>query len=163
VEIIENLFGLHEENLQIYQMMVRAFTVFFTSLVMVRISGIRTLGKHSAFDNLTVLMLGAILGRAVVAADQPFFGSIIATFVIILLHRLVSWITFRNKKTGKFFKGAPLLLMKDGKKVQKNVRKTFITDEDISEALRHDINVASLDRINEVYLERSGEISFVKK
>jgi uncharacterized membrane protein YcaP (DUF421 family) len=162
VELFNDILGLDAENLQPYQMAFRAVTILFISLLMLRISGIRTLGKQSAFDTLTSLMLGSIMGRAVVA-NQSFFGSILATFLLMLLHRLTAWITFRSKKTGSIIKGEGLLLMKDGDWKKENLMKSHITEEDIMEALRHDVNVNSLDKIKEVYLERSGEISIIKK
>lgn len=143
-------------------MVARAVIIFFTSLVFVRIAGIRTLGKQSAFDTLTSLMLGAIMGRAVVT-NQSFFGSILATLVLMLLHRLMAGIAFRNKKIGAVIKGKSLLHMKSGKKEQKNLTRSFITEADILEALRHDANITSLDKIKEVYLERSGDISIIKE
>jgi len=163
MEVIENLFGLDEHKLETYQMIARAFVIFFVALLLIRVSGIRTLGKQSAFDNLTALILGAIMGRAIVSAEQPFFGSILATLVIMVLHRVVAWITYRSKKMGVILKGRELLLIKNGEPNEKNMKQTHITREDILETLRKDVNVPSLDTIKEVYLERSGEISFIKK
>lgn len=163
MEVIENLFGLDEHKLETYQMIARAFVIFFVALLLIRVSGIRTLGKQSAFDNLTALILGAIMGRAIVSAEQPFFGSILATLVIMVLHRVVAWITYRSKKMGVILKGRELLLIKNGEPNKKNMKQTHITREDILETLRKDVNVPSLDTIKEVYLERSGEISFIKK
>lgn len=163
MELIKNLLGIEVEKLQAFQMVDRAIVIFFAAIVLVRVSGIRTLGKQNAFDNLTALILGAIMGRAIVAAEQPFFGSILATLVIMLLHRLLSWITFHSKKSGLLFKGRHLLLIKDGKRFQKNLERANITEADILEALRKDVNTSSLDKIREVILERSGEISFIKE
>jgi uncharacterized membrane protein YcaP (DUF421 family) len=162
VEFFNDILGLDAENLQPYQMAVRAVLIFFISLLLLRISGIRTLGKQSAFDTLTSLMLGSIMGRAVVAS-QSLLGSILATFLLMLLHRLTAWITFRSKKTGSIIKGEGLLLMKNGIWKRKNLMKSHITEEDIMAALRHDVNLNSLNKIKKVYLERSGEISIIKK
>jgi uncharacterized membrane protein YcaP (DUF421 family) len=162
MEFFNDVLGLEVEKLQPYQMTARAVVVFFTSLILLRIAGIRTLGKQSAFDTLTSLMLGAIMGRAVVT-DQSFFGSILAALVLMLLHRLTAWIAYRSKITGAIIKGESLLLMRDGNWERKNLSRSHVTEEDIMEALRHDINITSLDKIREVYLERSGEISIIKE
>jgi uncharacterized membrane protein YcaP (DUF421 family) len=162
LEFFNDILGLDVEKLQPYQMAARAVVIFFISLLLVRISGIRTLGRQSAFDILTSLMLGSILGRSVVAS-QSFFGSILAVFLLMLLHRLTAWVTYRSKKTGAIIKGEELLLMKEGEWKKNNLSKSHITEEDVMEALRHDINKTSLDEIREVYLERSGEISIIKK
>jgi uncharacterized membrane protein YcaP (DUF421 family) len=162
MELLNDLLGLDAEKLEPYQMIFRAIIVFFTTLIFIRIAGIRTLGKQSAFDTLTSLMLGAIMGRAVVT-EQSFFGSILATLVLMLLHRLVAWVTFKSKKAGAIIKGRNILLMRGGEKQKKNFAATHITEEDIMEVLRHDLNTTSLDKIKEVYLERSGNISIIKE
>ena len=163
MQFIENLFGLDAEKLTAYQMIARGIFTFFISLLLIRISGIRTLGKQSAFDNLTTLMLGAILGRGIVSSNQNFFGAIVAVCVIMLLHRLIAWITFRSKKTGIVFKGEDLLLMKNGRIIIENLKSSNISEEDILESLRKDVNSNSFVNIKEIRLERSGDISFVKK
>jgi uncharacterized membrane protein YcaP (DUF421 family) len=162
MEFIENLVGLNVEKLETIQMIIRAIIVFFISLLFVRISGIRVFGRQAAFDQLTALMLGAVMGRVIVSADQPFFGTIIAAFVIMVLHRLVAYITFLSKKTGTLLKGSELVLIKDGKMQYDNMKRATITKEDITEALRQDLNTDTLDQIKTAYLERSGEISFIK-
>ena len=102
-------------------------------------------------------------GKPTLRFKYFLFGTILAGFVMMLLHRVTAWISFHNKKAGSFFKGKKVLLMKDGQKHDNNLSKTLITEEDILEALRHDVNTASPDKIKEVYLERSGNISFVKE
>jgi len=159
---INEIFGLDAERLNALQMIARAITTFFVALLLIRISGLRTLGKQTSFDQLTILMLGAIMGRGVVTPSQPFFGAMLAVLVIMLLHRLLAWITFKSKSAGWIFKGEPLLLIKNGRKNMHNLKMCNISEDDLLEALRRDLHLDSLDEIKEAYLERSGEISFIK-
>src|SRR5687767_128891 len=159
---LEDLLGIHVENLAAYQMCCRAFVVFFIALIYIRIAGIRIFGKQSAFDNFTSLMLGAIMGRACVA-DPSFYGSLLATLVIMLLHRLIALLTYHNRKAGTVFKGTHRLLWKNGQLQEKNLKSSYITEKDIQEALRKNLHLNSMENVNEVYLERSGEISFIVK
>ncbi len=163
MEFLNNLFGLDTQRLSECQMVVRAVVAFFTALIFIRIAGIRTLGKQSAFDTLTLLMLGAIMGRAVVSAQSSFFGSLLAALAIMLLHRFISWITFKNKSIRKIIEGESILLMKDGIKISKNLSKSLITEEDILESARQSANLGNCNEVQEAYLERSGEISIIKK
>jgi uncharacterized membrane protein YcaP (DUF421 family) len=162
MEWISSLLGLHTEQLNTLQMIARAIIIFFVSLLLIRIAGIRTLGKKTVFDYLTILILGSILGRGIVAANQPFFGSLATVAVIMLLHRGIAWITYKSKKAGRIFKGDALPLVKNGRRNNENLKKANISQEDIAESLRLVLQVDSIDEIKEAYLERSGDISFVK-
>lgn len=162
MEWFDQLLGLSTDRLNVYQMSVRAIIVFFTGLLYIRIAGVRTLGNFSVFDKLTLLIVGSMLGRTIMIGDEPFFAVLAAALVIILLHRIISWITLKSSKMGVVFKGSPVLLVKDGHKSIQAMNKERITDNDLDEALRkageNDIN-----NVKEAWLERSGEISVIKK
>ena len=154
-------FGLHTESLNMCQMLLRGLVVFAVGLLMIRIAGLRTLGKQTAFDQLTLLVVGSILGRSVVTGKN-FFGALAAVFLIVLLQRFLAWITYRSKTMGKIFKGQPLVLISYGQKQEDNMSKSLITDEDLKEALHLSMNTDKTDKVREAYLERSGQISFIK-
>jgi uncharacterized membrane protein YcaP (DUF421 family) len=161
MDILNELLGLHEEKLNAMQMCFRALIVFFAALIFIRIAGLRTFGRTSSFDKTTALILGAVLGRSIVS-NQSFFGSLAACLLIMLLHRLIAWVGFTSKTAGKIFKGEPLLLYKDGKYVRSNMRRTHITEDDITEAIHLLPNLDKMSEVKEAYLERSGEISIIK-
>lgn len=157
-----NLVGYDEQKLVLHQMVIRAIIIFFIALVYIRIAGMRTFGKKTIFDQVTVLMMGAILGRAVVT-NQPFFSTLIATLVLMLLHRFTAWITFRSHKAGLVLKGSAVLLVKNGELQKENMSKTHITVEDIRESLRLEGHLPEIDKVKECHLERSGNLSIVMK
>lgn len=157
-----NILGLDAGELKAYQMMARAVVMFFTSFIFLRIAGIRLLGKLSAFDHLTVLMLGAMMGRAIVTS-QSFGGTLLAAFTIILLHRIAAVLSYHNKAAGAIFKGEPIALIKDNEEQRPNMKQAHITIHDIMEALRSELNTEDFSKIKNAYLERSGKISIVEK
>jgi uncharacterized membrane protein YcaP (DUF421 family) len=159
---LKELLGTHAEDLGPHQMAARAVIMFAVSLVLIRISSLRLLGKQTAFDHLTVLMLGAMLGRAIVVA-QSMTGSILAASVIILLHRVSAWLTFKSRFAGSLMKGRALQLIKDQEYVENNLSKAHITKNDIEEALRTELNSTDISKIKEAWLERSGKISIIEK
>ena len=84
---IHILFG-HGSELDTLQMTVRGIVIFALTLVMIRLAGQRTFGKRSPVDNVVIIMLGAVLSRAVVGAS-PFIPTVVASFAIVLIHRLL--------------------------------------------------------------------------
>lgn len=161
MEWLDHLFG-KEDHLNTLQMSVRAVLVFLTALIIMRIGCSRTFGKEAALDNVVIILLGGVLGRVVTGAS-PFLPAMSACFSIILIHRLLAWICMYDHKVGNLIKGSKILLFNNGKPVTKNLKKTLITIDDLHEGIRLNLNEDDTGHVKDIFMERNGEISVVKK
>lgn len=158
---LKNYWGINED-LGLIELSLRALAMFGIALALLRLSGMRPFGKGSAFDNVIIFLLGGILSRGVVGAT-PFFSTIAGAIVLLIAHRLLAWASFESRGAGKVFKGRETLLYSDGIFHEKTLRLHGISVNDIEEQLRIKTQFESVKQVDEVYLERNGEISFVKK
>ena len=159
-QFIEHLFGSGDE-LGVLQMSARAFLMFFIALILVRISGRRSFGAGSPFDNIVVIMLGAILSRGVVGAS-PLVSTIGAGIVICVVHRLLAILAARSHTAGRYLKGGHGLLYKNGELNKKAMQRFNLSVGDVEQGVRLAGNVGSLEEVREVWMERSGQISVIK-
>jgi uncharacterized membrane protein YcaP (DUF421 family) len=150
------------KELTFYQMSLRALVVFILGLILVRLSGRRSFGMKMPFDNVIVILLGAILSRAVTGAS-PFIPVICASAVIVLLHRLCAWIALYHHGFGKLIKGREEVLYADGKINHESMKDVLVSEKDLIEGIHINANIDSLEQVDKVYLERDGQISVVKK
>jgi uncharacterized membrane protein YcaP (DUF421 family) len=162
MEAFYRLIGEGSGCLTWFQMGLRALMLFVIALIFLRISGRRSFGLRSPFDNVISILLGAVLSRAVTGAS-PFFPTIIAALVIASLHRIFAWISLHSHAFGKLIKGSPKQIVKDGKIIRKNMDRCLVTDRDLEESIRLEAGVDSLDDIASAYVERGGTISLIKK
>jgi uncharacterized membrane protein YcaP (DUF421 family) len=160
MEIINTIFG-EGQDLTILQMSGRAFIMFFITLALIRISGMRSFGFKTAFDSIIVIMLGAVLSRAVTGAS-PAIPTIAAGLVLCLTHRLFAFISVKNEKISHFMKGKELSLYKNGKMNDRNMQRCNISKGDLMEGVRINANTDTLAEVNEIFMERNGKISVVK-
>ncbi|HSC38324.1 MAG TPA: YetF domain-containing protein [Chitinophagaceae bacterium] len=144
------------------QMMVRAVIVFLLTLVMIRIAGLRTFGKKSAVDNVVLIILGAVMSRAVVGVS-PFIPITAACFMLVIIHRLLAWLSVYSGFIGRLAKGERICLLKDGIIMEENLTKAMISHKDLMESVRLMTNEDGLGHVKDIYLERSGELSVIKK
>jgi uncharacterized membrane protein YcaP (DUF421 family) len=161
MNILIELFGV-EQEVNPAQMALRALVIFFIAVCLVRISGRRSLGTHTAFDMIFNILLGAILSRAVVGAS-PFLGTVISCIVLAFLHRLFGLLAVFFPFIGSFIKGSTILLYDNRRFLKKNLLRAQVSKKDISEQIRLKMNGHPLDEIEKIYMERNGEMSFVKK
>jgi uncharacterized membrane protein YcaP (DUF421 family) len=149
-------------HLNSIQMGIRAILVMIGALLIFRISGQRTFGMHTAIDNIVMIILGGILGR-VITGGAPFLPGMFATLVIVLLHRLLAWICLYNHDIGNIIKGRKLSLYKNGVLNTKTRKQALLSDADFMEGIRLATGSESLEGVDEVFIERNGRISVVKK
>ena len=159
--IIIELFG-EGRDLNALQMSCRTVVMFIIALALIRIAGIKTFGKNSAFDNIIIIMLGAILSRGVVGVS-PFFPVVISGLTMVLMTRIISILSIYNKAFGKLVKGQSRSLFKNGTINKLNLHKSLLSENDLMESIRKEGNTTSLEDIEEAFLERDGTISVIKK
>lgn len=162
-EILDTVFGLHEQTLTWWQMSARAVGVFFAALFIIRIGSHRIFGKNTAFDIILGIIYGSVLSRAI-TGNSPFWPTLAAAFTLVMLHKALAMIAYHsNFGFGNLIKGRPQLLVKDGKLQEKEMRDNSVTKSDLLEALRSSGATTDLDKIDVAYLERSGSISIILK
>ena len=161
MNILHEIFG-QGKDLTTLQMSARGAAVFLIALILIRISGRRSFGVRTPLDNIVVILLGATLSRAVVGAS-PFIPVVITSFVIVLLHRFLSFLTSGNKKLASVIDGESILLFRDGSFIPENVKKALVSKEDIMQAVRKSALTDDLNKIDRIYMEHNGEVSALKK
>lgn len=156
-----NIFG-QGKNLDTLQMCSRGIMVFLITLILIRIAGRRSFGLRMPLDNIITILLGAILSRAVVGAS-PFLPVIICSFLVVCLHRLLSLFIVKSERFGRAIEGEKILLFTKGKFIAKNMERGLACREDIMQGIRKSALTEDMDKVENVYMERNGEISLVKK
>ena len=144
------------------QMAARAAVIFCICLLLIRISGRRSFGQHSPFDAATTVLLGAVLSRGVVGAS-PFWATVAAAAVLVLMHRGFGWLSVRWDGFDVWVNGKERSLVVDGRKLDREIAKSLITNRDLAEAVRKKIGEFDLTRVRLATLQRDGEISILEK
>lgn len=160
-DFIYKFFG-EGKDLNALQMADRAFVMFFITLFLIRLAGMRTFGQKSAFDMIIVIMLGATLSRAVTGAS-PFLPTVAAGAALALVHRLLAILSIFNETIGLIIKGKKIILFQDNKPIKANMVQCSVSYKDLQEQVRLMLNEATMDNVKEIYMERSGKISVIKK
>jgi uncharacterized membrane protein YcaP (DUF421 family) len=151
-----------KEDIGILECAARAAVMFVIMVVMIRLSGMRSFGKGDVFDNILTILLGAVLARGIIGAT-PYLSAVAGGATILLVHSLLSNLSFYHKWIGRVVKGKCMILYRNGEYHRENMNTANITENDIQEQLRLKLNANSLDDVEEIYFERTGKVSFVKK
>ncbi len=150
------LFG-QGEQLDALQMTLRAVAVFVLTLLMIRVSGRRSVGQHRAFDACTTVLLGSVLSRAVVGAS-PFWPTMAAGVAIVVLHRLIAMASLRWAWFEAMVSGDKRELVRRGRRDEHEMQRALITPRDLDEAVRKRTGDEATP-MERAVLERDGRIT----
>ena len=144
-----------------WEFIIRGAVVYCALLLMMRLSGRRTVGQFTPFDLLVVMLLSESVSNSLNGSDDSLVGGLIVATTLIALNIMVAVATARSHKLADLIDGTPVLLGRDGMifdKVRKSVR---VSEDDIQQAL-HEAD-CSLDKVQCIFLEADGTISILQK
>ncbi len=160
MEQIQQILGIGTDSLAWYQAALRAVIVYIAALAMVRIGEKRFMGKNTAFDVILGVILGSVVSRAV-NSTESILPTILAGFVLVGLHWLMSVISYHSDRLGDVFKGTTRQLVKEGEIQWDAMQKSHISQKDLMGQVRSEGNTDDLSSVKKAYLERSGQISVI--
>jgi uncharacterized membrane protein YcaP (DUF421 family) len=141
---------------------LRGIVIFAFLYVLMRLIGRRELSTLEPFDLILLIILGDAVQQGLTQDDYSLTGAMLAVGTIALLQIGISYTSFRFPRLRPFLDGQPLVIVQDGKPIDRTMRRERITLADVAEAARKQ-NIASLDEVKWAVMETSGSISFIKK
>jgi len=144
-----------------WEFIVRAGTVYIVLLVMVRLTGKRTVGQFTPFDLVVVLLLSESVSGAINAQDQSLPGGLIAAGTLLALDWLIAYGSSRSKRFDVLVQGNPVLVGRDGVIYDEVLRSQRVPRGDIDKALR-DAD-CQIEDMRMAILEADGNINIMKR
>ncbi len=141
---------------------LRAVALWGFVFVLTRVIGRRELSSLAPFDLILLIVLGDSIQQGLTQDDYSVTGAIIAVGTIAGLQVLFSYVSFRFKPLRPVLDGEPIVIVQDGKPIERNLHRERLAVEEVMEEARLQ-QISDLDDIEWAVLEPSGNISFVKK
>ena len=137
---------------------VDAVALVAVIVAVVRVVGLRSFSKMSAFDFAITVAMGSILASVVLDPTTSFLAGGFAVVCLLGVQWLVAQARLTNDAIESTVDNAPLLLMRDGAILDDNLRRARVTRADLRAKLR-EANVMHMDEVRAVVFETTGDIS----
>jgi uncharacterized membrane protein YcaP (DUF421 family) len=160
----ETFLGLSVEpkDLTFVQISLRGIIVFLVTLITMRLGHKRSLSRKTPFDAVLLVILAAVLSRAI-NGSAAFFATLGGGVVLVVLHRLFAHLAYYSHGFGILVKGKPDVIVRDGECDFPMMRRNHVSMHDLEEDMRLGARIDDLSRVRLARVERSGDISFIKK
>jgi uncharacterized membrane protein YcaP (DUF421 family) len=144
------------------EIVVRASVIFFFLLLLMRGLRKRTLGEMSPLQMILLIVIGDLVQQGVTQEDYSLTGAVLAVGAFAFWITLLDFATWRSALVRRVLEGVPLVLVEDGKPVEKTLRLEQIPWDEVLEAARQQ-GIADVGEIRLAVLEVNGRMSFITR
>lgn len=139
---------------------IRAVFAYVFIIFILRIVGRRELSTLAPTDLVLLVVLGDLVQSGVTQSDDSVTGIALAISTFALLTLATSFLTYKSRRAQTVIEGEPLILIEEGKPIDRNLRAQRLNVDDLAEEARAN-GIESLEDVKWCVLESSGSMSFI--
>lgn len=151
---------IYSSDYGVIRVLVIAPLAYIALVVMLRISGKRTLSKMNMFDWVVTVALGSMLASTIISKSTALVEGVLGMGALILLQFIITWLSVRSDRVSELVKGEPTLLYHRGEFLQSQMKRSRVTESEVQAAAREQGNGA-LEQVDAVVLETDGTFSVI--
>lgn len=129
-------------------------------VLMLRMSGNRTLSKMNAFDLVVTVAFGSTLSTILVNENVSLATGLAAIALLVALQFAITWTSVRSRFLGAAVKTAPTLVVCDGRFLDDAMTRVRVTAAEVRSAVRRH-GIGAMEQVAAVVLESDGSLSVI--
>lgn len=137
---------------------LRTAILYTLLIVSVRLMGKREIGQMEPSEFVVSMMLANLATIPMEEPDKPLLNGVIPIALIFGAELLIAYLSLRSIKFRKLLCGKPVILIENGKILDRNLRSTRINLDELTMALREK-GLFDLSEVKFAILETNGQIS----
>ncbi|GAA0893799.1 DUF421 domain-containing protein [Fulvivirga kasyanovii] len=151
------LFATKSEVLRI---VLAGVMVYACLVLLLRISGKRTLSKWNSFDFVVTVAFGSTFATALLSKDVSVAEAVMAFVMLVVLQFVVTWLSVRSAWFRKMVKSKPSIIFMHGRFIEERMKNKRVTRSEVKAAIRSRGH-GSVAEIDAVVLETDGSFSII--
>lgn len=140
---------------------IRGVIVYLFLLLIFRIAGKRSLSETSTFDLVLLLIISETTQEAMVDSDHSLTAGALLIVTLVAIDIGFSILKSRFPKLESALEGTALILVENGRPIEKHLKRERVDEDDILEAARMEQGLERMSDIKYAVLERGGKITIV--
>lgn len=135
---------------------------FFSILFIARLLGRQQVAQLTLHEYINGITFGSIAATLATDTNQKTWSHLLGLILFGILTYIISLVTIKSRKVSKIIQGEPVIVIQDGKILEKNLLRFHYTIDDFNHLLRKK-DVFDITDVKFGILETTGEINVVRK
>jgi uncharacterized membrane protein YcaP (DUF421 family) len=141
----------------VFEVIVRGTIMYVGMFALLRIFR-RQAGSVGIADLLVIVVIADAAQNGMAGESKSITEALLLILTIVVWDWVFDLLGFKSKFWSGVFEPEPLLLVKNGRIIRKNLEKELISEDDLKSQLRQQ-GVEDLSSVKKVYLESNGHFS----
>jgi uncharacterized membrane protein YcaP (DUF421 family) len=142
---------------------IKSIILYLLLLVVLRISGKRTLHDVTVFDFVLLLFISEATNQAMLGEDFSLTNAIIVIVTLVATDIIFSMLKQRSKRLEKLIDGMAVIIVENGIPLKDRMRRERVDEEDVMEAARQMQGLERMEQIKYAVLEKNGAITIIPR
>ncbi len=152
------MFGL---SVPLTEILIRGTATYWFLFLMFRFVVRRDIGAVGIADILLLVIVADASQNAMAGQYKSVTDGFVLISTLIFWNMALDWLSYLFPLVRRIAEPSSLCMVKNGRMLKRNMRREFITDEELWAKLREK-GIESLQEVKEVYLEPDGQFSVIK-
>lgn len=137
---------------------MRTVILYLLLILVVRLMGKRQIGQMEPSEFVVTMLVSNLAAIPMQDPAIPLFSGIVPILTVLGAELVLAVLCLRSIRLRKLLCGKPVILIQEGRILQESLRKTRVTLDELTEALREK-EVLDLGTVQYAILETSGKVS----
>ncbi len=139
----------------------RGAAIYVLLLLILRLSGKRTLSEMNTFDFVLLLIIGETTQQALIGRDYSVTMAVLVILTLVSLDLLCAYLKRWSPRIEKILDGVPTLIVANGKCLEEPMQRLKVDEADVLAAARQHQGLERLDQVKYAVVEIDGGISVI--
>jgi uncharacterized membrane protein YcaP (DUF421 family) len=142
---------------------LRTVAIYAILLVLLRITGRRTLAQMTTFDFVLLLIISEATQQALLGDDFSVTNALVVIVTLLAMDVALSLLKQYVPSSDKLIDGLPMIVVENGTMLRERMRRARIDESDVLESARETQGLESIDQIKYAVIEITGSITVIPK
>jgi uncharacterized membrane protein YcaP (DUF421 family) len=141
---------------------LRSMGIYIFIIGAIRLLGKKELAQLSLIDLVLLMLISDSVQNAMIGGWKDFYIGLTSVTAILIFNYALKILFYKKTGMAGLIQGNPVMLIHEGKMIEKNMLDEKITIEELETAAREH-GEAHLENVDLAVLERDGSISIISK
>ena len=140
-------------------MVIFRTSLLYAALILsIRLMGKRQVGQMEPSEFVVTMLIANLAAVPLEDSDIPIWGGLLPMGIVFACEWILSWVCLRNIRLRRILCGKPVILIENGRLLERNLRRTRINLDELSGHLREQ-GILTMETVQYAILETNGSVT----